>query len=66
MDHAPAAGAYRVIVVTHDGSENPVGTIRVRAGGGSYGTTVKVPVATIDSVRLTRPDAPSLTAVLKY
>lgn len=66
VEYAPVAGRYHVVVVTHDGAEHKVGTIRVGAGGGSYGTVVKVPIQTIGSVQLTRPDAPTLSAVLKY
>jgi hypothetical protein len=66
VNGAPVSGAYRVVVVTRDGAEHMLGTVRVEAGAASYGETVRVPVSTIGSVRLTRPYAPTLTAALKY
>lgn len=62
VKYGRAAGSYQVRLVTKDGRDRPIGTVKVSAGQGSWGVIIDVPVAQIAEVRLTRDDEPTLTA----
>lgn len=60
VEGAPS-GDYAVTLVTKDGTVHDLGWCEVRDGTGSWGTTVAVPVRTIDHVEMRNGDT-TLTA----
>jgi hypothetical protein len=57
-----ASGAYEVRLVTTDGQVVDLGSCRVTDGRGSWGTTIDVPVSSVERVELARDGEVDLTA----
>jgi len=58
------SGSYPVRLVTTDGRSMHVGTCTLRNGSGSWGTTVDMPINSIDRIELLRSGLPPLVANL--
>jgi hypothetical protein len=56
------SGTYDVRVVTTDGRTRWIGSCTVRDGAGSWGTTIDVPVRTIDRVEMYEKGLPTMVA----
>jgi hypothetical protein len=60
------SGTYPVRLVTTDGRSLDVGVCTVRNGSGAWGTTVDVPVRSIERIELLRDGLPTMVADLRW
>jgi hypothetical protein len=63
VEGAPS-GTYDVRLLTGDGRSHWIGECWVRGGRGSWGTTVDVPIGSVDRIEMRRADGTTLTASL--
>jgi hypothetical protein len=56
------SGTYHVRLVTNDGRSLWIGACTVRDGTGSWGTTVDLPIESVDHVEMSRQGLPTLVA----
>jgi hypothetical protein len=61
VDDAPS-GTYHVEVVDTDGRSHWIGTCTVRDGSGSWGTTIDLPIRSVDRVEMSGDDLPTMVA----
>ncbi len=61
VEDAPS-GTYDVTLVTDDGRVRDIGDCWVRDGRGSWGTTVAVPIGTVDRVEMRSSDGGTVAA----
>ena len=59
------SGTYHVELVTSDGQSRWLGLCKVRDGSGSWGTTVDVPVGSVERVEMSGDGLPTMTATLE-
>jgi hypothetical protein len=64
VDGAPP-GTYHVRLVGTDGQSQWIGTCTVRDGSGSWGTTVDMPIRSVDRVEMFGSGLPTMTADLR-
>jgi hypothetical protein len=64
VEAAGGSGSYPVRLVTTDGRSLDVGTCSLRNGSGSWGSTVDVPIRSIDRIELLRNGLPAMVADL--
>jgi hypothetical protein len=58
------SGTYDVTLVTDDGRVRDIGDCWVRDGRGSWGTTVEVPIGSVDRVEMRRGDGVTIASTL--
>jgi hypothetical protein len=59
------SGTYHVELVTSDGHSRWLGLCKVRDGAGSWGTTVDVPVGSVERVEMFGDGLPTMSATLE-
>jgi len=59
------SGTYHVELVTSDGESRWLGLCKVREGSGSWGTTVDVPVGSVERVEMSGDGLPTMSATLE-
>jgi hypothetical protein len=59
------SGTYHVELVTSDGHSRWLGLCKVRGGSGSWGTTVDVPVGSVEQVEMFGDGLPTMSATLE-